>query len=190
VCWPAWSATRERPTARPSKRGCGFATGRSGRPGVRSTRPTACGSKAGRSSSARRTGAPSWRSDGQRRLLALGSGAIARACSWASSQPSKLADRVRLPGEALKQLVVGVCWICTRPCEGRGPGSIPGDDTFYVTLEPDGQATGCNPVEAGSTPASVSDQPFADLAGKQVASDSCHRAGRIFLSRYRLSSVS
>jgi hypothetical protein len=28
-----------------------------------------------------------------------------------------------------KQLVLGVWWICTRPCEGRRPGSTPGKDT-------------------------------------------------------------
>ncbi len=31
------------------------------------------------------------------------------------------------------------------------------------TLEPDGQATGCNPVEVGSTPTSVSDESTAGL---------------------------
>ena len=31
------------------------------------------------------------------------------------------------------------------------------------TLEPDGQAAGCNPVEVGSTPTGVSDQPTAGL---------------------------
>ena len=32
-----------------------------------------------------------------------------------------------------------------------------------MTLEPDGQATGCNPVEVGSTPTSVSDESTAGL---------------------------
>ena len=30
-----------------------------------------------------------------------------------------------------------------------------------MTLEPDGTATGCNPVEVGSTPTSVSDRSTA-----------------------------
>jgi hypothetical protein len=30
-----------------------------------------------------------------------------------------------------------------------------------MTLEPDGPATGCNPVQVGSTPTGVSDQPTA-----------------------------
>ena len=31
-----------------------------------------------------------------------------------------------------------------------------------LTLEPDGTATGCNPVQVGSTPTGVSDHPTAD----------------------------
>ena len=31
-----------------------------------------------------------------------------------------------------------------------------------MTLEPDGTAIGCNPIEVGSTPTGVSDQPTAD----------------------------
>ena len=31
----------------------------------------------------------------------------------------------------------------------------------HKTLEPDGEATGCNPVEVGSTPTSVSDRSTA-----------------------------
>jgi hypothetical protein len=30
-----------------------------------------------------------------------------------------------------------------------------------MTLEPDGTAIGCNPIEVGSTPTGVSDQPTA-----------------------------
>ena len=82
-------------------------------------------------------------------------------CDGLARQTSNLQDGVRLLGGVLKQIIVlGVCRIRTRPREGRRPGSIPGEDT-YLTLEPDGQATGCNPVEAGSTPASVFDQPTA-----------------------------
>ena len=33
--------------------------------------------------------------------------------------------------------------------------------TGILTLEPDGTATGCNPVEVGSTPTSVSDRSTA-----------------------------
>ena len=50
----------------------------------------------------------------------------------------------------------------TRLREGRRPGSIPGEDTEILTLEPDGTATGCNPVQVGSTPTGVSDRPTAD----------------------------
>ena len=39
--------------------------------------------------------------------------------------------------------------------QSRGPGSIPGEDTL-TALEPDGTATGCNPIEVGSTPTGVS----------------------------------
>ena len=35
------------------------------------------------------------------------------------------------------------------------------DNARLRTLEPDGQATGCNPVEVGSTPTGVSDCPTA-----------------------------
>jgi hypothetical protein len=52
-----------------------------------------------------------------------------------------------------------------RPCEGRGPGSIPGEDIPFLTLEPDGQATGCNPVQVGSTPTGVSDLAQIDCDG-------------------------
>src|SRR4051794_4417519 len=43
----------------------------------------------------------------------------------------------------------------TRPCEGRGLGSPPGEDTRFITPEPDGQATACRAVEVGSTPTGV-----------------------------------
>ena len=38
-----------------------------------------------------------------------------------------------------------------------------GNAASHKTLEPDGQATGCNPVEVGSTPTSVSDESTAGL---------------------------
>ncbi len=57
----------------------------------------------------------------------------------------------------------------TRPSEGRGPGSIPGEDiapskervealsTEHSTApEPDGRAAVCKTAEAGSTPAGAS----------------------------------
>lgn len=44
---------------------------------------------------------------------------------------------------------------CTRAREARRPGSIPGWDTDW-TLEPDGEAAGCNPAEVGSIPTGVS----------------------------------
>ena len=39
-----------------------------------------------------------------------------------------------------------------------------------MTLEPDGAATGCNPVEVGSTPTGVSDCPTACRDYIQIAS--------------------
>jgi len=67
----------------------------------------------------------------------------------------------------------------TRPCEGRGPGSTPGED-ISKTPEPDGQATGCNPVEVGSTPTGVSrgGPPAAvRFSGKRLTSSGPRRTG-------------
>ena len=40
--------------------------------------------------------------------------------------------RVQIP--CLPLTVLGVCWIRTRPCEGRRPGSIPGKGTVVKPL--------------------------------------------------------
>src|SRR6476661_5273906 len=71
------------------------------------------------------------------------------------------------------------CSGCIGPSEGLGPGSNPGRDTDCprgvaeardpakvvgqvrllagtLTLEPDGEAAGCNPAEVGSIPTGVS----------------------------------
>ncbi len=99
---------------------------------------------------------------------AVGPGSIpGRATfNWPASVPDRTADfdsarRGSTPQQGTEtQYVLGVCRIRTRPREGRGSGSIPGKGTF-TTLEPDGTATGCNPVEVGSTPTGVSDRPTA-----------------------------
>jgi hypothetical protein len=41
---------------------------------------------------------------------------------------------------------------------------------FFLTLEPDGQATGCNPVEVGSIPTGVSDASKASGARLELVS--------------------
>ena len=53
-------------------------------------------------------------------------------CAGFAREPAKLEDQVRLLAGTL------------------------------LTLEPDGTAIGCNPIEVGSTPTGVSDQPTAD----------------------------
>src|SRR4051812_8717736 len=73
----------------------------------------------------------------------------------------------------------------TRLCEGRGPGSTPGEDIGFVnmTLEPDGQATGCKPVEVGSTPTSVSYMRFdlmRNFVSKHMTSSGQRRTGLVF----------
>lgn len=100
-----------------------------------------------------------------------GSNPRARACSVLSTQYLVLPRRrgatekgagfvsrfmlVRIQSSAL--LVPGVCRIRTRPCDGRRPGSIPGEDTE----ENDAGARrpgGClqNSFQVGSTPTGVS----------------------------------
>ena len=52
-------------------------------------------------------------------------------------------------GHLIHNYVLGVWRIRTRPCEGRGPGSIPGGDTFHfdnTTLMLDGRAAACKAV--------------------------------------------
>ncbi len=75
--------------------------------------------------------------------------------------PDRTADygsarRGSIPRRGAEEIVLGVCRISTRPCEGRRPGPIPGEDADNVTLEPDGTATGCNPVQVGSIPTGAS----------------------------------
>src|SRR4051812_11874880 len=62
----------------------------------------------------------------------------------------------------------------TRPPEGRRPGSTAGEDITIATLEPDGQATGCNPVQVGSTPTGVSrggPRAAVQVSGKRLCAD-------------------
>lgn len=92
-----------------------------------------------------RRGSASWTAMSAATMVRLASVMDAR-------QSSKLQDEVRLLGEALKQAVdarannirafpqplfhdpqsllmsSGCAGCCTRPCEGRGPGSTPGED--------------------------------------------------------------
>ena len=49
-----------------------------------------------------------------------------------------------------------------------------------MTLEPDGTATGCNPVEVGSTPTGVSDRP---TAGSDYISVNVKRLNHSFVGR-------
>ena len=161
-------------------------------------------------------------------------------CSWESSEPPKLADRVQILAPLL------ICryhcpWSVTeshatlrrsrtrfdswrghccsrapRECVGRTavfeaarPGSIPGRGTlgysmssecdgfaydsakvvdqvqflartlYFLTLEPDGQATGCNPVQVGSTPTGVFDPAIARCdRPSRAASSGFPRHGR------------
>jgi hypothetical protein len=87
-----------------------------------------------------------------------------------------------IEGQARQEYVLGVCRIRTRPCEGRGPGSIPGEDIDDSTLEPDGQATGCNPVQVGSTPTGVSKKPRLLANGPAASRPGRKRAPRLPLS--------
>lgn len=42
------------------------------------------------------------------------------------------------------------CGGCTRLCDGRRPGSTPGEDTLLILApEPDGKATACKTVSSG-----------------------------------------
>ena len=70
--------------------------------------------------------------------------------------------RGSIPRRGAESIVLGVCRIRTRLCEGRRPGSIHGENTLLPTLEPDGEAIGCNPVEVGSTPNDVSSNASMD----------------------------
>ena len=57
--------------------------------------------------------------------------------------------RGSIPRRGTESIVLGVCRIRTRLCEGRRPGSIPGENTLSLTLEPDGQAAACKAVSSG-----------------------------------------
>jgi hypothetical protein len=74
-----------------------------------------------------------------------------------SSEPQ---DGVRLPGGVLKSTCPGS--VLDSHASPRSSkirfDSWPG---HFLTLEPDGTAIGCNPIEVGSTPTGVSDQPTA-----------------------------
>ena len=62
---------------------------------------------------------------------------------------------------ALRELVLGVCRIARDSAKVEDQVRLLAR-TLNKTLEPDGPATGCNPVQVGSTPTSVSDHPTAD----------------------------
>jgi hypothetical protein len=90
----------------------------------------------------------SWRRHLQ--VLSTSRECVGRTAVFEAARPGSIPGREIWLGQ-----VLGVCRIRIRPCEGRGPGSIPGEDIPFLTLEPDGQATGCNPVKVGSTPTGV-----------------------------------
>lgn len=68
------------------------------------------------------------------------------------------AGRGSIPRRGTERVCPGSVLDRTRAREARRPGSIPGWDTDW-TLEPDGEAAGCNPAEVGSIPTGVSDRP-------------------------------
>ena len=106
-------------------------------------------------------------------------------CAGFARDPPKVVDQVRFLARALFQSVPRECVGRTAVFEAARPGPIPGRGTCvascprgvtdshttlrrswtrfnswrghscFLTLEPDGQATGCNPVQVGSTPTGV-----------------------------------
>ena len=117
-------------------------------------------------------------------------------CAGFARDPPKVVDQVRFLARALFQSVPRECVGRTAVFEAARPGSIPGRGTSFAscpwgvtdshttlrrswtrfdswrghhfsTLEPDGQATGCNPVQVGSTPTGVS-AGFTGRKGKVV----------------------
>ena len=54
---------------------------------------------------------------------------------------------------------------------------------LLLTLEPDGQATGCNPVQVGSTPTGVSDFALVRIVVRPCAQYRARRECSSFLSR-------
>ena len=83
-----------------------------------------------------------------------------RVC-WIARQTSDLQDGVRFLGGLLKHNM-------SLECAGSHASPRSSKTRFdswlghlTMTLEPDGTATGCNPVEVGSTPTGVSDCPTA-----------------------------
>src|SRR5215470_3687742 len=90
----------------------------------------------------------------QVRLLARALGSFPASVADAR-RPSKPQGRVRFPGGGLVSglvliVVLGVWRTRTRLCEGRGPGSIPGEDMALRgrvealwAPEPDGRAAVC-----------------------------------------------
>ena len=83
---------------------------------------------------------------------------------------------------ALRAFVLGVCRIARDsakvegPCCARCPVRLLAR-TLNKTLEPDGPATGCNPVQVGSTPTGVSDAAgptaHAALSSCEAVGDVC-----------------
>jgi hypothetical protein len=120
-------------------------------------------------------------------------------CAGFARDPPKVVDQVRFLARALFQSVPRECVGRTAVFEAAGPGSTPGWGTSFAscpwgvtdshttlrrswtrfdswqghhfsTLEPDGQATGCNPVQVGSTPTGVS-ASFVRRKGKVLVFD-------------------
>jgi hypothetical protein len=130
-------------------------------------------------------------------------------CAGFARDSPKVVDQVRLLARAVDEYAPRECVGRTAVFEAAGPGPTPGWGTLFAscpwgvtdshttlrrswtrfdswqghhfsTLEPDGQATGCNPVQVGSTPTCVS-ASFARRKGQEVRhfclADRDHDAG-------------
>ena len=77
---------------------------------------------------------------------------------------------------ALRELVLGVCRIARDSAKVEDQVRLLAR-TLNKTLEPDGPATGCNPVQVGSTPTGVSDAAgptaHAALSSCEAVGDVC-----------------
>ena len=82
-------------------------------------------------------------------------------------QSSKLPDEVRFLGRALNEDTSSECGGLARdPAKVEDQARLLARTLNDARLEPDGTATGCNPVQVGSTPTGLSDtaRPTAHVA--------------------------
>jgi hypothetical protein len=92
-------------------------------------------------------------------------------------RPSKPQDRVRFPDG-------GPRFMMSSGCDGFAydPAKVEDQVQFlartlrYKTLEPDGQATGCKPVQVGSIPTGVSVKPAWACEQRPATSERARRA--------------